>query len=95
LLREIWERVARNDPARARAEVIQWMNLPYPLFRRFVLWNAGKTGRLSATESVEYLSTQPVSALWGLDTRRELLQYLGRIGPTLIYKNTIETVRSA
>ncbi len=83
LLREAWELVARADRARARVEVSKWMHLGYPLLRRFVLWSCGKSGGLSATESVEYLRAQSASALWGLDTHHELLQYLRRIAPLL------------
>jgi hypothetical protein len=77
------ERAAATYAEVARCEVVRWTRLGYPLFRRFVLWSAGKPGGLSAAESVEYLSKQPQSALWGLDTHREFLQYLGRIGALL------------
>jgi hypothetical protein len=83
LLRTAWERTAAIDVAMAREEVGRWMRIPYPLFRRFVLWSAGKAGGLAASESVEHLCRQPSGALWGMDTRRELLQYLTRIGPQL------------
>ncbi len=87
LLRTAWERIATTDPVRAREEVARWTRLPFPIFRRFVLWSAGKPGGVSAAESVEYLSKQPTSTLWGLDTHRELLQYLGRIAQMLSPEN--------
>jgi hypothetical protein len=90
LLREAWERVGRSDPKRARAEADRWMHLYFPIFRRFVLWSAGKTGGLSAAESVAYLAAQSNIVLWGPDTRRELLQYLRRIAPLLSADNTEE-----
>ena len=83
LLRECWQRVASTDLQRAREEVTQWMRIQLPLFRRFVIWSSGRSGGLSASESVDYLMEQPSSAIWGLDTHRELLQYLGRIAPQL------------
>jgi hypothetical protein len=83
LLRMAWERVAATDPDRGREEVARWMRMRYPLFRRLVLWSAGRPGGPSPAESLSYLSKQPASALWGLDTHRELLQYLTRIAALL------------
>jgi hypothetical protein len=83
LLRAVWERVAAIDSSRAREEVTHWARISFPLFRRFVLWSAGRPSGLSASESINYVNTQPASLLWGVDTRRELLQYLSRIGPLL------------
>jgi hypothetical protein len=83
LLRTAWERTAAINVTRARDEVGRWMQIEYPLFRRFVLWSAGKPGGLTASESVEYLYRQPSSALWGTDTGRETLQYLKRIAAQL------------
>ncbi|MDQ2777320.1 MAG: SIR2 family protein [Acidobacteriota bacterium] len=88
LLRDAWHHAANAEPGLARAEVANWANVPYPLFRRFVLWSAAKIGGLSAKESVEYIVTQPISALWGLDTHRELLQYLRRVAPLLSREDT-------
>ncbi len=59
------------------------MRIPYPLFRRLVLWTAVKPGGPSAGESLDYLGKQPHTAVWGLDTRRELLQYFKRVAPLL------------
>jgi hypothetical protein len=83
LIREAWTRVSAMNPAQAREEVSRWMRVRFPLFRRMVLWAAGKPGGLSPSESINYLSTQPASAVWGLETHRELLQYLTRIASSV------------
>jgi hypothetical protein len=83
LIREFWTRMSVTDPARAREEVACWMRGDFPIFRRLVLWSAAKPGGLVPSESVEYLSARPSSAIWGLDTHREFLQYLARVGPLL------------
>jgi SIR2-like domain len=82
-LRLAWERMAASDPLRARAEVSRWMAWPFPIFRRFVLWSAGRPGGLTADEAVHFLVQRPPSTLWGVDTRRELLQYLRTAGRNL------------
>lgn len=83
LIRIAWDHAAVTDPELARSEVRRWSRLDFPLFRRLVLWSAGRPGGLTGAESVEYLSGQRPSVLWGLDTQRELLQCLTRIGSAL------------
>jgi hypothetical protein len=75
-LKIIWELTAEIDPGRARDEVRIWGRLGFPVFRRFVVWSAGKAGGMSADEVAHFVCEQPPSTLWGIDTRRELLQCL-------------------
>jgi len=94
LLRTAWERVAALDPARAREEVGHWARIEFPLFRRLVLWSAGKTGGMTPDESFDYIRPQMPRILWSLDTRRELIQYLGRVGPQLAPANVEALINS-
>jgi hypothetical protein len=79
LIREFWTKLSVGDPARAREETARWIQVDFPLFRRLVLWSAGKPGGLSPSESVGYLKAQPSSAVWSLDTHREFLHYIDRV----------------
>lgn len=92
LLRDTWTATATSNPLRARAEVVRWMWLPYPIFRRFVLWSATAHAHASPSlaEIVNYVVEQPASLLWGPDTRNELLQFLqhavSRLSPESLRK---------
>lgn len=68
LLCVAWEHVAAIDSSRARDEVTHWACTSFALFRRFVLWSAGRPNGLSASESINYVNIQPASLLWGVDT---------------------------
>jgi hypothetical protein len=94
LLRTAWERVAALDASRAGDEVKRWARIDFPLFRRFVLWSAGRTGGMTPNESFDYIRPQMSRILWSLDTRRELLQYLGRVGPRLLPPSTEELINA-
>ncbi len=83
LLTAAWQRLSTTDSVLARCEVERWLRLPYPFFRRMVLWSTAKSGGLSVGELVGWLADQGPETLWGLDTYRELLQCLVRIAPSL------------
>ena len=73
----------KGAPERAREEVSRWMNSEYSVFKRFVLWSSGNPGGFSNSEAVDYLTEHSESTLWGLDTRHELMMFLGRVASSL------------
>jgi hypothetical protein len=85
LLRGAWEGVAISDSVRAREEVTKWIRIPFPMFRRFVLWSNQRCegGGLSGSEVVTFIIENADRILWAADMHRELLQCLRGLGSAL------------
>lgn len=74
-----FEAVVKDDPDQAKLLVARWMGIPYPTFRRLVLYGAATAGTPSPVQALEYLLAPPYPCLWTVPTEQELFQLL----PTL------------
>lgn len=77
LLRESWLAAIEHDPASAQREVERWASIPYPLFRRFVLFAVSEKPNLfSPEQNLEWLLADNGWWLWSPETQREVIQFM-------------------
>jgi hypothetical protein len=79
LLRRAFEALATDDLDQARLLVMRWMGIPYPTFRRLVLYGAATAGTPIPAQTLTFLLDPLRPCLWTTPTGRELFQLL----PTL------------
>jgi hypothetical protein len=76
LLRDAWLAVLAADSARAARIAAEWIELPYPTFKRLALFAASQEGCIAAEQWVEWLVADRAWWLWAVDTHREVLRLL-------------------
>ena len=76
LLREAWLITLEHDPAHARRIVENWLEQPYPTFRRFALFAATYDGISPNGEWVNWLLADEAWWLWSVETQRETMRLL-------------------
>jgi hypothetical protein len=88
LVRDAWVATAARSPERAQLEVQRWIAIPYPLFRRLVLFAATDTSLFQSREALHWLLMDEHWWLWSVETQREALRLLVTIAPQLDAQNS-------
>lgn len=76
LLRDAWQVVQENDPARAIRIAEGWFDLPYPTFKRLALFAASQDGCIDLSRWVDWLLAEKAWWLWSEETQREVMRLL-------------------
>ena len=76
LLRDAWQVVREDDPARATRIAEGWFELPYPTFKRLALFAASQDGCIDLSRWVDWLLVEEAWWLWSVETRREVMRLL-------------------
>lgn len=83
LARRAFDALAHHDPSQAQVLAQRWMGIPFPVFRRLVLYGAAAGRVPDAREVLEFLLREPRLTLWSASTHRDLLVALPRIWTAL------------
>ena len=76
LLRDAWLALRGNDSARATRIAQAWFELPYPTFKRLVLFAASQAACIAPEQWVDWLLADGAWWLWSTDTGREVFRLL-------------------
>lgn len=76
LVRLAFQALARDDPDQARLLVQRWIAIPYPVFRRLVLYGATTTAVPGPSQALQFILAQPRQSLWSVTTQLELFNLL-------------------
>ena len=76
LLRDAWQVVQEDDPARATRIAEEWFDLPYPTFKRLALFAASQDGCIDLSRWVDWLLAEEAWWLWSVETQREVMRLL-------------------
>lgn len=76
LLRDAWLAVRANDSVRATRIAQAWFELPYPTFKRLVLFAASQDDCIPPEQWVNWLLADGAWWLWSTDTGREVFRLL-------------------
>jgi len=89
LARDAWLAAAERAPAQAIREVHRWIDIPYPVFKRLVLFAAAQRGDLfSAQQAVDWLLSDNSQWLWSVQTQREAMRLVIALAPSLSLKQS-------
>jgi len=83
IVRRTFEALAKYDPDQAKLLVGRWMGIPYPTFRRLVLYGAATAGTPTPVQTLAFLLDPPHPSLWTTPSERELFQLLPTLWPAL------------
>ncbi len=83
LLRDAWQVVQENDPARATRIAEGWFELPYPTFKRLAFFAASQDGCIDSAQWSDWLLSDACWWLWSEETQREVLRLLALQGHRL------------
>ena len=76
LLRNAWQVVREDNPARATRIAEGWFDLPYPTFKRLALFAASQDGCIDLSRWVDWLLAERAWWLWSVETQREVMRLL-------------------
>ena len=94
MLRDCWLEIYRTDAARASQIARDWINIPYPTFRRLSLHAATYDGIAPRGEWIDWLLENDGHWLWSFETRREALRLLVLQGPKLAVRRRQQLERA-
>ena len=84
LLRDSWLAVANIDKEAAIAEVRNWSNISYPVFRRLTFFAvSNRPNDFKKNEILDWLMSDDTYWLWTTHAQRESIQLIQVIAPTL------------
>lgn len=83
LLRDAWQVVQEDDPARATRIAEGWFELPYPTFKRLALFAASQDGCIDSAQWSDWLLSDACWWLWSVETQREVMRLLALQGHRL------------
>ena len=83
LLRDAWQVVQEDNPARATRIAEGWFELPYPTFKRLALFAASQDGCIDLSRWVDWLLAERAWWLWSEETQREVMRLLALQGHRL------------
>ena len=83
LTRDAWLAMTTVSADRAKLEVLRWLNVPFPIFRRFTFFAATNTSLFQPKQSLEWLLVDDHWWLWSTETLREAIRLLVCIVPEL------------
>ncbi|QIE45819.1 hypothetical protein G5B38_09935 [Pseudohalocynthiibacter aestuariivivens] len=75
--RDAWLAASEVDPEAAKAEVLRWNRIPFPVFRRLMFFAiTQKPQYFSESDAVGWLLSENSYWLWATETRRETIRLL-------------------
>ena len=83
LARDAWTALARLDTMRARRAAEDWMQMPYPLFKRLALYAAEQDEAIPVDQGLDWLFVDEHWWLWAIETRREVIRLLVKLTPRI------------
>ena len=83
LTRDSWIAMARLDSVRARLVAEDWMQIPYPLFKRLAYFAAAQGAVIPVDQALDWLLVDEHWWLWSIDTQREVIRLLVMMAPRL------------
>ena len=83
LTRDAWVALYGLDPRRARLVAGEWIQFPYPLFKRLALFAAEQDEIIPVTQILDWLQIDDHWWLWAIETRREIIRLLVKLTPRL------------
>ncbi|MFI5342090.1 MAG: SIR2 family protein, partial [Candidatus Methylomirabilales bacterium] len=75
-VRRAFQALVQDDPDQARLLVQRWMAVPYPVFRRLVLFGATTAAVPGPSQALQFILEQPHLCLWSVTTQLELFKLL-------------------
>lgn len=94
LVRDAWLGTLERDPARAKRIAERWEATPYPLYRRLSFFAATNSEPIEPARGLDWLLADDCRWLWSLETRREAIRLLVKLGGELDSVGT-ETLQAA
>ncbi|MGD9852410.1 MAG: hypothetical protein AB7T38_14205 [Nitrospirales bacterium] len=83
LLRDAWLATIEHNPEHARRIVEDWLDQPYPTFKRLALFAASHDNIIPNKEWVDWLLADDAWWLWAVETQRETMRLLVLRGAAL------------
>ena len=83
LTRDAWTALARLDSMRARRAAGDWMQMPYPLFKRLALFAAEQDEVIPVDQALDWLFVDEHWWLWAIESRREVIRLLVKLTPRI------------
>ncbi|SAM35159.1 anti-phage defense-associated sirtuin Dsr1 [Pseudomonas sp. 1 R 17] len=83
LLRDAWQAIRQEHPARASQIAMRWFDVPYPTFKRLALYAASQDKCIAAKLWASWLTADNGWLLWTPGARREVLRLLVMQGSQL------------
>jgi len=83
LNRDAWLSLASNSPEQGLKIAENWLELPYPIFRRLAFFAAAQVGMVPVHKALEWLLSGNGWWLWSNETRREAIRLLVSLAPKL------------
>ena len=83
LTRDAWTATADRDPRSARDVAGEWLQIPYPLFKRLSFFAACNGDVISSSLAVDWLLSDQGWWLWSAETKREAIRLLVSLGSRL------------
>lgn len=82
LTRDAWLTLSRRSPDQARLVAQQWLQVPYPLFKRMAFFAAAQEAIIPPQLALDWLFDDEYW-LWSVETQREALRLLVALSPRL------------
>ena len=83
LNRDAWLSLSRKSPKQGIKAAENWLDLPYPLFRRLAFFAATQDGVVPFQIGLEWLLSDEGWWFWSTETRREAIRLLVFLAPKL------------
>lgn len=83
LTRDAWVGLSTTLPGRARLIAEQWLQVPFPLFKRLAFFAATHVEIIPKQVALSWLLTDGCWWLWSVETQRETIRLLVLISPLL------------
>ncbi|MHA7809373.1 MAG: anti-phage defense-associated sirtuin Dsr1 [Marinobacter adhaerens] len=87
LLRDAWIETNEEAPERAASIAKRWISSEFPTFKRLAFYAASKCQLISCATWSSWVLTEGQRALWGEETKREILRLFVVKGSGLTLKN--------
>ncbi len=90
LARDAWLATAQTNPVLAQHAAEGWWHIPYPLFKRLVLFAAAQNEVILPRQALNWLLAEDCWWLWSVETQRESLRLLVALAPKLNVSEKVE-----
>ena len=83
LVRDAWLRTCVQSLEKARAAAEEWLQTPYPVFRRLAFFAASRDKTIPRSQALDWLLSDQCRWLWSQETLREAMRLLVAIAPKM------------
>lgn len=93
LLREAWLKTLEVNTDKAKKVAVSWFDAPYPIFKRLAFFAATQSDVLDIELILSWLKHDSGWWFWSMETKREILQLLGKIAESFEGVHLLEIER--